>query len=349
MSTNKVALIRYKTIDNCLRQTHRKWSLNDLIEKVSEALYELEGIHNGVSKRTIQADIQLMRSNKLGYNAPIIVSQRKYYQYEDPQYSISNSPISTAEMEKMREVVDVLKHLNGFAYFDEMSDMIARLEDNMLLPGGIQKQAIQMEGNTLVKGLNWITPLHKAIREEIPLLISYQSFKVNTTQDMVYYPYLLKEYRNRWYLIGKPKKINGIIALALDRIQDVQEMAKAHFVPYDGVAFDSYFEDTLGVTKTKNDRARKTIIKVHANHAPYVETKPIHNSQITLKRGEDGHIIIRLDVVFNFELERELLGFGESIEVIAPAQLRKIMHKRLNSAARQYDQMPLNISSKPQK
>ncbi|MEG0187151.1 MAG: WYL domain-containing protein, partial [Algoriella sp.] len=73
MATNKIALIRYQTIDKCLQNQFRKWTLEDLIEKVSEALYEYEGITSGVSKRTIQGDIQVMRSEKLGYNAPIVV------------------------------------------------------------------------------------------------------------------------------------------------------------------------------------------------------------------------------------------------------------------------------------
>ena len=76
MATNKLALIRYKTIDTCLRNRLKKWTLEALIEKVSHALYEYEGIRDGVSKRTIQSDIELMRSNKLGYNAPIIVVGR---------------------------------------------------------------------------------------------------------------------------------------------------------------------------------------------------------------------------------------------------------------------------------
>ncbi|WP_315819287.1 hypothetical protein [Paraflavitalea speifideaquila] len=73
MSINKLALIRYKTIDECLRNRYRKWTLEDLIEKVAAVLYEQEGIGSGVSKRTIQGDIQVMRSDKLGYNAPITV------------------------------------------------------------------------------------------------------------------------------------------------------------------------------------------------------------------------------------------------------------------------------------
>jgi len=78
MAINKLALIRYKTIDDCLKNRFRKWTLDDIIEKVAETLYELEGITSGVSKRTIQADIQLMRSDKLGYNAPIVVKDKRF-------------------------------------------------------------------------------------------------------------------------------------------------------------------------------------------------------------------------------------------------------------------------------
>src|SRR5690554_7027219 len=116
MATNKSALIRYKTIDLCLRNRYRKWMLEDLIKKVSEALYEFEGITTGVSKRTIQADIQFMRSDKLGYNAPIIVENRKYYTYSDENYSITQSPIKEEDVDKMKGIVSLLKQFNGFGF-----------------------------------------------------------------------------------------------------------------------------------------------------------------------------------------------------------------------------------------
>jgi len=336
MSTNKLALIRYKTIDSCLCQRHRKWTLEDLIEKVSNALYELEGIHNGISKRTIQGDIQLMRSNKLGYNAPIIVTDRKFYSYSDPKYSISNSPITSLDMKKMKEAVDLLKHLNGFSYFDEMSDMILRLENTLIKSVGIQKPVVQMESNKLLKGLNWISTLHHAILEEIPLLITYKSFKsLAPTQD-VYYPYLLKEYRNRWFLICKPKKGKLLLNLALDRIVDIDVMAKNGFIAYDGIDFDRYFADTIGVTKSHKDRGQKVILKIDSFNAPYVETKPLHSSQQIIDKNNDGSIMIRLDVVLNFELEREILGFGENIEVIAPRNLRDRIKRRVHKNLQQY-------------
>ena len=73
MPVSKNALIRYKTIDRCLQNHYRRWTLEDLIEECSKALYEYEGRDEGVSRRTVQLDIQMMRSDKLGYNAPIKV------------------------------------------------------------------------------------------------------------------------------------------------------------------------------------------------------------------------------------------------------------------------------------
>ena len=81
MPVNKNALIRYKTIDRCLRNKYRKWTLDDLVDACSDALYDMEGITKGVSTRTVQGDIQIMRSDKLGYYAPIEVYDNKYYRY----------------------------------------------------------------------------------------------------------------------------------------------------------------------------------------------------------------------------------------------------------------------------
>ena len=93
MPANKNALIRYKTIDRCLRNRYRRWTIEDLVDACSDALYDMEGIRKGVSLRTVQGDIQVMRSDKLGYNAPIEVYDQRYYRYSDPQYSITDMPL----------------------------------------------------------------------------------------------------------------------------------------------------------------------------------------------------------------------------------------------------------------
>ena len=79
MQVNKNALIKYKTIDRSLRNKYWRWTLEDLVEACSDVLYEMEGITRGLSVRTVQADLQIMRSNELGYETPIEVCEGKFY------------------------------------------------------------------------------------------------------------------------------------------------------------------------------------------------------------------------------------------------------------------------------
>ncbi|MNI19377.1 hypothetical protein D3C73_728130 [compost metagenome] len=238
--------------------------------------------------------------------------------------------------------------MSGFSSFDEMSDIVARLEDSIHTKKDNSPSIIQMESNNLLKGLTFISPLHQAIREKTPLLISYQSFKATQQQDLVFSPYLLKEYRNRWFLIGQHKKSEGLMTLALDRINAIEEMGKNSYKEYTGVDFERYFSDTIGVTKTQKDRGHRVILEVNAKNAPYVATKPLHSSQQILDKKEDGSILIRIDVVLNFELEREILGFGESIKVLSPRNLQTRIKQRLAAATQLYAEKSVDKTSNSQ-
>ena len=110
MPANKNALIRYKTIDNCLRNRYRRWTLDDLVDACSDALYDMEGITKGVCTRTVQMDIQIMRSDKLGYNAPIEVYDRIYYRYADPDYSITEMPLSIEDYKLIKKAIILLEN-----------------------------------------------------------------------------------------------------------------------------------------------------------------------------------------------------------------------------------------------
>lgn len=335
MALNKLALIRYKTIDDCLRNKMRKWTLAGLIEKVSEVLYEREGIENGVSKRTIQADIQLMRSDKLGYNAPIEVTNRKYYYYADPDYSITNAPITDTEVEKLKEIIELLKQFNGFQYLEDMSELITRLENNVHTSTHETRSYIQFEGNNRVRGLQHITPLYQYIRQQTAIQITYQSFKAKEAHQACYHPYLLKEYRNRWFLICSSQKGDQLLNLALDRILEIKPNPAVIFLPYEGVDFDLYYQDLIGVTKSRTDRAHKVIFTVDGKNAPYLITKPLHSSQQILQQKPE-QTTFRIDVVLNFELEKEILGFGDQIEIRTPKVLRTRIQKRLQAAIKHY-------------
>ena len=130
MPANKNALIRYKTIDRCLRNRFRLWTIDDLTEACSDALYEMEGITKGVSVRTVQGDLQMMRSDKLGYNAPIEVYDKIYYRYADPDYSINEMPLTEDDCRLLQQAVEMLDE-DGKATVNEVRDVLSLVRERL--------------------------------------------------------------------------------------------------------------------------------------------------------------------------------------------------------------------------
>jgi predicted DNA-binding transcriptional regulator YafY len=327
MPVNRNALIRYRTIDRCLQNRRRKWTIENLIDACNDALYEYEGIDKGLSMRTVRLDLNAMRSGKLGYNAPIIVKDKKYYTYEDADYSIANIPLTTQDLNILQEVSHLLKQFKGFSHFNEVTEMVNKLEDKIYSEQNQQPSVIDFEKNELLAGIEWLDVLYKAIVSKTTVQLTYQSFKARQAGEIIFYPYLLKEYRNRWFILGMIKKGKEIITFALDRIQNISllnsELFREHktFDPY------TYFNDIVGVTRNTADTPTHIEFLASPIHAPYIKTKPIHASQKIVEERKEG-TLFSIDVVPNFELERELIGFGEGLKVIYPISfMRRIRRK----------------------
>ena len=327
MPASKNALIRYKTIDRCLRNRYRRWTLDDLIEACSDALYEYEGRDEGVSRRTIQLDIQMMRSEKLGYNAPIKVVDNKYYIYEDPDYSITESPLSPQDIEKMGEAVKVLRQLSGFQEFSGMEDIMGRLADRVNRSKEETHPVIFFDKNDRLKGLEYIEPLHGAILARHPIKMTYRSFHAKNQSSFIFHPYALKEFNNRWFVYGTKGGSPNLLNLALDRIISTRELPDEPFKECPAFNPETWFNDIVGVTKFPSDKAEKVKFRASPDEAPYIRTKPLHGSQIEFETGEDGSAIFELNIIINRELIRLLLGFAEGIKVLYPRKLRYIMEK----------------------
>lgn len=332
MSSNKNALIRYKTLNKCLKNKFKKYTLDDLMDECSEALFEYEEKESFVSKRTVQLDLQNMRSEKFGYEAPIEVYDRKYYRYSDPDYSIHNIQVNESDLKAMTDAVQILKQFKDFSMFKEMNGVIQKLEDS--IQSTQQKSIIHLDKNERLKGLEYIDDLYKAIANKQVLRLLYQSFNAREAQYMTVHPQLLKEYNNRWFLICLHGK--KLYNLALDRIQEITIDEKTAYVDHQLNA-DRYFGEVIGVTVSETQRPKNVDFFVTKKHAPYVKTKPFHHSQVILSEDQEG-TIFRICVQLNFELERMILGLGESITVLKPLKLRERIANSLKIAVKNYDE-----------
>ena len=338
MPLNRATLIRISTIDKCLQNHYRRWTINDLIDACTDALAEYEGRSNPVSRRTFQNDLSLMRSSRLGYNAPIVVRENKYYEYGDPDYSITHLPLNDEGLDALNSALDILRQLQCFPQLASSIDIISKLNERISRQTGASAPAMDMEHVDGYRGAQFIGAIYEAVRKHQTLVIEYRSFKARQAESLTVYPYLLKEYRNRWFLIGEKttNRSPQVNIFALDRIHSVQIDKKHPFrrcVDFDP---EHFFDDTIGVTRQISDKARRVVIHVDSSQAPYVESKPFHKSQKVEHRYGNGSIQLSLKVVLNNELERLLLGYGGHIEVIAPPEFRARIAESVRRAAGRY-------------
>ena len=318
----------------------RKVTLEELIEACNAALYETNG-YGEVSRRTIQHDIQEMRySQTLGYYAPIKVVDKKYYMYDEYGYSITQIPLSSEDMAQLSEAVDLLKQMSAFRGFDGVEDVVNRLEDYIASMRYKVEPVILLESNERLRGLEYITDLHNAIMNKVPIVITYKSFRSAEAQTFCFSPYILKEFRNRWFVFGDRHDFTytPLCNLALDRIEGISAAPTGERYLKDSDFHPStFFKDMIGVTRNVESPVEHVTFIASATEAPYIKTKPLHQSQREIEAREDGSVLFSIDVILNHELERDLLGYGEGITVLSPDGLVEKLHKRLAETLENYE------------
>jgi predicted DNA-binding transcriptional regulator YafY len=333
MPLNKDFYFRLEILDECLRNRYRNWTLLDLINKVSERL--LEHYNSTASKRTIQGDLKYLKEEKL---APIEKKKNgsiTYFYYSDPNYSIKNLPVKEEEINFLKDAINILRQVNDFKILQDIEDIVTKLQNTVSTNIEGRPLIIQFEKHTTALGTEHIDCLFTAIKEKVVLRVSYQPFNAEQIKEYIFHPYLLKEYRNRWFVYGRKETRSSITIFALDRIKKIKN-SNEEYIANDLFVPETYFKNLIGVTIPENEAVQTIEIKIARKQVPYIKTKPIHNTQEIVKEYKTGDILIRLQLISNYELKSVLFGYGADIEVIKPTELRESMKKELKNAILNY-------------
>jgi len=327
MATNRFALIRYKALDKCFRNTGRRYFAEDLLEEVNKAIYDFSGSSDGIRLRQLYDDIRFMESNA-GYSIHLErckFGKKTYYLYSDPSFTIGKEPLNESEANQLREVLVMLSRFKGMPQFGWVEEITARLESSFDLRTGAQ-HIIGFDENPYLRGLDFITPIFNCIIYRKPMKVNYKSFSAKPAFNLTLHPWYLKQYNNRWFVFGLDEEREQIINLSLDRIITAEEAA-GKFIENREIDFREYFEDIVGVTVHKN-RPVKLLLQVDISLWPYIETKPLHGSQKVRERG-DEFVNLEFEINPNFELESLLLSHGEKVKVLSPAWFAKKLSERV--------------------
>lgn len=320
----KNALIRYRIIDKCLRNKYKKFpSKKDLREACEESLYgDSDGKH--ICDSTIEKD---MFNMKMEHDAPIRYHKKeKGYYYEDEEFTINEIPLSANDLEAISFAAKTLSQFRDVEMFKQFGSAIDKIVDSVNVSKDTDaQQYIQFESIPNASGSEFLTSILEAIKRRLWITFDYASFVTGELKSRRVIPLLLKQYRNRWYLISFDDSRKDYITYALDRIEDLHISEEVANQPIDFDA-DNYFEHAIGIT-SGNTTPETIILKVNSIAAKYLDSLPIHTSQKIIEMTDD-YFLFRLYVNVSEELIREIMSYGGEIIVKEPQSLIDEINKR---------------------
>lgn len=341
MPANKYAFLRYQIIDDCLRNTMRPYpGLEDLRRACEEKLFSSDG--ERVSASTIEKDLAAMRNDTdLGYNAPIAYSRtHRGYSYTDSDYTIKQFSLSDEQREAMQFAARTLVQFRDFPIFEAFHDAIQQISDRLEiapdLKMGRNEDFVQFESVPRIGGSEWLAPLLGHIRNRDVVQFEYKKFGDEPPSMYNLEPLLLKEHRNRWYVVGRDLEKGRLRTFGLDRIVPASmQYAGRKFTPPLGFDPIAHFENSIGVT-VLNQEAVDCVFHIQPVLKNYLETTPVHPSQ-RIAAMPNGLFELRLRVQLTFELIQMILGYGAEIQVIQPEELRNQIQANLRETLAKYD------------
>lgn len=332
MPTNKGALIRRQVLDRCL-SSNRNFTLHELMEKCNDTLVE-HGFRKVTSENTIRTDLfELEAQYTQAEIVPIRKGRNIYYHYKDPNFSIYKIPLTDDEILGLTQAVSVLSRFDGMPGFEWLDRLIKRFKPSINIDTDI-KSIVGFDENPNLKGKEHFAPLLKSILGRQVLIVRYCGYRNPQETNLIIHPYFIKEYNNRWFLLGLNDELGQITTLAFDRILEFTPIVKT-YKPNTSVDFSAFFNDMIGVSRSPEGTSQEVRLFISNSQLPYILSKPLHNSQRIVEKSENG-AVLSLNVIFNYELEREILSLGDYVKVLYPPEFADKIKNRISKANNLY-------------
>lgn len=321
MSRIKNAQIRYRIIDRCLRNPYNPFPTKEDLRKACEEALFGSDTGSDICDSTIEKDLRAMR---MEFDAPIKYSKidRGYF-YDDDTYSIDKIPLSEDDIDAIRFASNTLMQFRDVGLFKQFGFAIDKIFDRVHISNNPMDLSVdnfvQFETVQQTVGNDMLPDFLKAIKEKTVVTFLYTSYVNEKTKLRTVLPLLLKEYRNRWYLICYSLDKKKVMTFALDRITELVLTEDNYYKPIDFNP-DHYFKNSIGITAYESEPV-KVIFKIDKIGSKYIQSQPLHGSQKLTKEGKTRNTF-ELSVLISEELKRTILSYGSQIEVIRPKSLR---------------------------
>ena len=331
MPVDKQVRIRYQVLNRCFRDLYKKYTIDDLVDACNAVLRKQD--RPEVSKRTIQNDIANMEMEYgFRFEENLYQGKKRIYRYYDTSYTLPEFQLDDADRNKIQAAVNVLENYEGDPVLDWARTLLMQIESGMF--GSYSSLVVSFQSNPDLKNIELFGELLRAIVNKKVLKLTYAPFGKEAFNDNIY-PYYLKQFNDRWFLIAQVVGYDSYSNFALDRIEGFEE-TNLEYKDSD-VNFEEYFDDVIGVTVSDVDPI-DILIKVYKESIAYVKTKPIHLSQRCMEDNTD-YAIFSINVKPNYELDSKLLSFGPSLEILSPASYKKHISDKIRAMNEKYSHL----------
>jgi len=280
-------IARYLLIINYLKRGKATW--NDILNYL-ETQSVIADYNYVISQRTFQRDISEIRS-LWDYDIQNNKSTGYYFITEDEEQNNENT-----------HLFDSFNLFNALSLTNNYSDFI------------------QFESRT-AKGTEHIYGLLQAIKNKFFIEIKYHKFYESKAESVTVNPYLIKQFKGRWYLLCLKIEINEIRTYALDRILSF-DIKKKKFTVSKELDLVNYFKNCFGIITPDKAKPEKIVFSFNNEQANYIKNYPLHESQSIIKEAND-RTTFEISVYVTYDLIMELLSYGEEIEIFSPKSLIK--------------------------
>jgi predicted DNA-binding transcriptional regulator YafY len=327
MPISKSAYRRYKVIDLLIRNTGKPYpTINDIQEACMRKLDFYP------SENTIEKDIKNMKLPEPdGFDAPIKYCRKNMgYFYTNPNFSINNVGLTDYDIDSLKESIELLQNIGGSRVsirFKQAVDKILTTFQEEFPDSDTNRKLIQTDYVKGSRGFKNFDILFSACKDKTPLSFVHYSFQKREYKAVIVHPILLKEFDNRWYLIGYSEYHNSLRTFGFDRIYEPIILKKKYFA-VNQKEIDVYCNDIYGVYPYENQPKQKVVFRTTPLITNYFESYPIHESQIA-KKNQYGFCHFSIEVVPSVELVRLLRSYGREIREISPEWLAKEVKNKL--------------------
>lgn len=284
-----------------------------------------------VSERTLKSDISYMRDIM---DAPIKYYRREkgYHYYES--YDIAmHLAVPQKEIQQMRLGLQITERIEDNDTLKNIFKTYTKLE---IQQKNTYAKHIYFETVPYYQGSELVSLFLEAIEHKKAVQLEYQSYKAASKVKRILQPYFLKEFANRWFVIGNLPAFDTLTTYGLDRIQ-INESLKiledtfeipTNFNP------EKYFQFTYGMTVFTDQPVQEVILSFSILQGKYFKSKPFHPYEIIKENNEE--LIVKMYLIPNLELIRKLASFGSNVKILQPIKLIQEITQFFQKALNQY-------------